>query len=324
MRNRTRVIDTKVATRGNPLNSFKSMSASFWESSYPGSCECNHVVYPLFNGERFDTVGLLQSTTNWPSLNLQCESAVTGHINANAGQLNWNKIPSSTQAGLIQILAEIDDTIALFTARFWQNLSYGSWTWGVMPFVQDLCAVATAVSNLSKNLNDFSYEDTYQSSKEYLIYEDYQLSVYCTVDTVFRLTGRGNSEYAPPINRALDWLGFHPDLATAWDLIPLSFVVDYLLPIGDYLQSFRQGGWVKALYFYGWFTTNSNLQLRMAYKPPFYGDETWTKGTSFRRMLYSDVLTPKEPGFPGGTLTLQIPSFQQMFNMFYIAASRRK
>jgi hypothetical protein len=63
--------------------------------------------------------------------------------------LDWSKLPSSSSFGIIQFFAELDDTLAMFTKRFLRKLSYGSVTWGVLPFIQDLRALAATLNNLS-------------------------------------------------------------------------------------------------------------------------------------------------------------------------------
>jgi hypothetical protein len=43
----------------------------------------------------------------------------------------------------------------------------------------------------------------------------------------------------------LDIIGFHPDLATLWELVPMSFLVDWFIPVGDFLDTINSRGWIK-------------------------------------------------------------------------------
>lgn len=243
-----------------------------------------------------------------------------------AYSLDWEKLPSSSSFGLIQIIAEIDDLIAMFTLRFIRELSYGSFTWGVVPFVSDLKALCDAVSNLLSGLDEFHYEDSFELGIELPPYNHYMVGGApnsITSQAIIRTTTVGDADLTTqnPAQRALDWLGFHPDLATAWDLIPFSFVVDYLFPIGDFLESLRNGGWVQALSVTGWRTYKISVNLL---DNVYYGPRTGERHRislspykEFTRVYGPMVLVrPEEvPRYPG----LKLPSPIQMFNMLYLS-----
>lgn len=231
--------------------------------------------------------------------------------------MNWDKLPSSTQSGIIQILAELDDTLAMFTKRFWRALNYGAWTWGVVPFVSDLIAVADAVGNIGIDLDSFSYEDQFNIDLPASEPNGANPWVWAGGQAKIRYTGKADMSFQLPGSIALDWLGFHPDLATAWDLIPFSFVVDYLIPIGDFLEQFRSGGWVKTVYFTGWQTVSLQGEVKYDYGEPYtcFGSASVS---TFSRHYGGFVLTVDTDIDP---LMLEIPSYREMFNLLYLLFS---
>jgi len=295
------------------------------EGTYPGSCSLWHYKYRGWNGTVESESGGERTTfVNYPGDYSSALVYSMGIVHKELTRLNWNKLPSSSKAGIIQILAELDDTIALFTLRFWKSLSYGSITWGVLPFVQDLQAVATTCRNLTANLAQFSYEDSYsvnipsQPDAAPNTYGYRVLSGTCLV----RKTGLGDISFHHPGSIALDRLGFHPDLATAWDLIPLSFLVDYLLPIGDYLESLRMGGWVKTMLFQGWVTSKFAIDCE------YYNTQTGYIGLRapykmdvFRRFSMNDVLIAD---FTPPTQLFKVPNLKQLFNLLYVLVLNKR
>lgn len=56
---------------------------------------------------------------------------------------------------------------------------------------------------------------------------DYEFKISCTV--------KGNIP-DDPIREYLDYIGLYPDLGTLWNALPFSFLIDYILPIGQALE----------------------------------------------------------------------------------------
>jgi hypothetical protein len=226
---------------------------------------------------------------------------------------DWGKLPSSSEFGIIQFFAELDDTIGLFALRFWKSLSYGSFTWGVMPFINDLKALIKSIENLEKDLSRFSYEDSTEIEVPDFDQREGKYGFVTSYGKVkLRKTGLGDISFQHPGSVFLDRVGFQPDLATAWDLVPLSFVVDYLIPIGDWLDSLRPGGWVQVMYFTGWITIKYDCTVthyNLDYSP---SSHTYDMKV-FSRYHSNDVLVveTKTPDF-------DVPSFRQLFNILYI------
>lgn len=279
----------------------------------PGPCECFHELYPLqfrdyiYNGKTYQVYGQPWSMYN------DIQPLVSDKLYS----LNWAKLPSSTQAGLIQIIAEIDDTIAMFSLKFLRQLSYGAVTWGVMPFVSELIAVTKAVINLAQNLRLVEYEDEYSfnvSTPKVLVGLHYRQTV---AKVVVHRNGVIDMESIDPILKILDYIGLHPDLATAWDLVPLSFVVDYLLPIGNFLESFRSG-WVQAVYFKGWVSWKATGGIELTNGPRIVGSSYTLPGEIYKRFPSNCVLFYQ----PEHKFEISLPSVTEIINMIYLFGRR--
>jgi len=218
-------------------------------------------------------------------------------------ELDWSHLPTSSKFNALVIALEFDDNINAIQRAMKHDLDVGTIAYGFVPLISDLEALYNAAKRLTAN---FVLQDQ----------PSYYDRTPVSIDTGMvpnigreKLTGSilfsGKIEYpSSPILGVLDSVGFHPDLATLWELIPLSFLVDAILPIGDFLESFRQGGWVKAVYFQG----------RRTFKGEFeWALDTWTNGTTgeirgsascYIREPYGGVLsTQSQPVEPPGFMT---------------------
>jgi len=63
---------------------------------------------------------------------------------------------------------------------------------------------------------------------------------------VYNVAGLDNAD------RLLDTIGFHPDLNTAWDLIPYTFLINDAFAVADALDSLWPRGWVRSIPLHGW------------------------------------------------------------------------
>lgn len=227
--------------------------------------------------------------------------------------LDWGKLPSSSEFSVIQILAELDDTLAMFAARFWRALSYGSWTWGVLPFISDVKALLRTIANLGTRLSAVKFE------QKHLISLDYST-------TSLRWVGRATVYHSGVIDYSfadqalvlLDRIGLHADLSVAWDLIPFSFVVDYILPIGDFLDSLKQGGWVKVVSFTG----IRSIKLKASYYRKVYNDSNPWEEAPYGYYTRGPVRTLLTTELPPNDWAIEVPTFLEMFNMFYLFISQ--
>jgi hypothetical protein len=235
--------------------------------------------------------------------------------------VEWDRLPTSSRFSIIQFFAELDDTLLLFTKRFWSSLSYGSFTWGVLPFVNDVKAILETISNLSVSLSSVNYEVVSEFSEHVPFGKNTGFS-YAGVQ---RLQGSLDLALSSPAIIWLDRLGFHPDLGTVWDLIPLSFVVDWLIPVGDYLSSLYDRGWIKSVPFYGWRSIKySGVTHVFTSYPADYVIDISLPGIidfqGYRRDFIYGVLDVDDTA----DLSFEFPSIKQLFNMLYIFVLSRK
>lgn len=209
--------------------------------------------------------------------------------------LNWRKLPTSAEHNLIMMLAEIDESIvSVLTALY--KISIGHAAYGLLPFIGEIKAVLKSIIKVMEYKGD--YEDTqsvFHTTDDILDAGDLILAK-AKIDGDYRL--RGTIDMPDfPLNQILDWIGFHPDLATAWDLIPLSFLVNYLFPIGSFLESFREG-WVKAVYFTGFRSFKGTLTVSMRANPDSHpnGGSLMYSGQAeiYERAQFADVLQVPE------------------------------
>lgn len=309
----------------------------FRESSYPGSNNCYHwrinpaQYHFTYSDGKTQTGSALHIFGGGPTLANLLASAIKPL------PLNRNKLLSSSQFGLLQAIAELDDTLGIFAIKFWRNLSYGSITWGILPLVSEFQALAQQANNLSKRARDNfqPYEDEFTSELPSTMsfssggYSyDYQVSGSCTQ----RLSGTVTIPELP-ILEFYDRIGFHPDVATAWDLVPFSFVVDYLLPIGDYLESISNRGWIKVANFTGWSTAKLEgsctfLGHKVAptsaerYPAAYYTGAVYDFELFSRSLNTATVIVDEEN--ESSAPSLKLPSFRQLINTAYLAGTRGK
>ena len=152
-------------------------------------------------------------------------SRVHSRVERQMSSLNWDKLPTSSKFDLLAILAELDDTLAVFSKKFWEKLSYGSVSWGLLPIVQDFFAVRDAIAKASTYLGDVPYEDTGELEIPDQP-DDGSGAVIHKVTGTYHNSGTIKYPGGNDILAMFDRLGFHPSLSTAWDLVPMSFLVD--------------------------------------------------------------------------------------------------
>lgn len=229
---------------------------------------------------------------------------------------------------LLALIAELDDLLATFTLAFWRSITFGAVNWSLAPLVSDIMSIYST-------LRDF-WEGRFQKDLESLqkpVHYDLRSvsfqTTYGISSTFANVLLDGSARFAGSLsikttNRTLDSLailldelGVHPDLRTVWDLIPLSFVLDYFLPIGDAIESIHPRGWFNPVVtFRGNFSFNGNLTLDY---PSRSGTVELTQRT-FKYKCYS-----RGPITIGaGTRVLESPEFtcpslRELFNTSYLA-----
>jgi hypothetical protein len=230
---------------------------------------------------------------------------------------------------ILPFLLEWDETLKMFSQSMMKTLSYGSLTWGVTPFFSDLISLANTLKDLQDGMltayekvigkrisrrNPFSGNIPGRAGNEDVTYS-YEGAV--TVQGFLD----GQLAYPDDPLRAMlafmDEIGVNPDLKTAWDILPFSFVVDYFLPIGDLLESLHPRGWFKPT-----FTLNGTISYKYTVTATARtGTVTPGKHTGYYRFSAANqsigTRPPVDPKY-------ESPSFRELFNTAFLAASNRK
>nr|WEU70967.1 MAG: maturation protein [Hangzhou steitz-like virus 7] len=200
---------------------------------------------------------------------------------------------------------------------------YGRQTWGVVPLLSDINSLVDTLSDIRGGMQKAYEKIIGKRITRAKSWETDFVGPTCTfkVRGITRISGYITGDYALPQDPKdsffifLDEVGFHPDLKTVWDGIPFSFVADYFLPIGDFLESLHPRGW-----FCPEFTIAGGYSIKyaiMAYpKAPHTGDPCLIKGFT------------RTPGVPPNLssryppkINFEAPSPREIFNTLYLAVS---
>jgi len=318
---------------------YPTIFESFSESFYPGSTPCVHSkigngsaawVFPdSYPPNVRGKVGTMKG--NFMPENLGFSSTLDNGfgeaLQRHTNSLNWRKLDSSSSASLIQTLAEMDETLLIFTRKFWAQLNYGAFTWGIVPFVKDVCAWSHTVSRALRAINGAESNRYRNASTFAYTNSDLMVSNNWTLKTSVQIELSRSGNYTlSGIQKSLQWLdrlGFHPDLATAYDLVPLSFAVDYFLPIGEFLTNLFQRGWVNEISYNGWLSYNSEYKYTFGNPEikPHWASATGSQTYSlFTRGFDSSVLHTEPVRFDIPEFSL--PTLLQIFNTQYLVITR--
>lgn len=223
---------------------------------------------------------------------------------------------------LLPFLADWDSTLAMFSKKFFRELSYGAVTWGVMPLLSDLSSLCNSLEDIRGGILQ-SYNKVLGKKISHRIpwthKIDYGANVH-TADGYTTIFGNVSGDIALPDSPAkafaafMDEIGFHPDLKTAWDVIPLSFVADYFLPIGDFLESLSPRGWFNPT-----FVVSGGYSVKFTVKQTKVGYDscTWTNYLRVPQTLNLGSRPVVQPKF-------ESPSFRELFNSLYLGTSLKK
>jgi hypothetical protein len=311
------------------------------ERSFPGPCSMDHITISKMCGGTFVSDGYEYRTERFPwgfllitAWQEDPEPPIVGDryiynlpfvwkivkdvVAKRQDDLNWTSIPSSSDFGLVQFLAELDDTIGQFSVGFLKKLfslkdGWGSFEWGITPFVSDILGLVDAYKKRNVDLNHFPIESHYTARSN-------DFSNYVLIsEMIIRHTGFAQS-LADPYLEFLDRIGLRFDIGVVWDLIPLSFVIDYLVPIGDLLGTMSNGGWVRCVEFEGWTTMSYSLTYDDEHKYLTGATSIDSQSTAdvFYRRYGENVLTVPYFDSSSGDIGFELPSLRQLWNMFYI------
>jgi hypothetical protein len=227
---------------------------------------------------------------------------------------------------LIPFLADWDATIAMFCKNFLKKLSYGSVTWGILPFISDFKSLLASLGDINDGILK-SYDKIIGkriSRRCPFQFEFMHVGMILTVTGSLNYQGYLDGDLSMPSNifdaalMLLDELGVHPDLKTVWDVIPLSFVADYFLPIGDILETAHPRGWFRpTMRIVGGHSVKCKVSMRApgGYLDGFGGTYSWYD----RRPGLLDLPSraPVDPKF-------QTPDLKELFNTLYLGFTSRK
>jgi hypothetical protein len=233
---------------------------------------------------------------------------------------------------LIPFLMDLDSTIAMFSKKFLRELSYGAVTWGVLPFISDLTALVNSLRDLFGRYEKYShcqeikrsspwfYNKPFAGNKTIGTYDIYALSGKCYTHGSLTFNPVNAGKILGKAQLLLDELGVHPDLKTAWDIVPLSFVVDYFIPIGDMLESLHPRGWGSTSYIFEGFQS-SKATYEIA-----YDSSTFTNGMAYVPAIWSYYSREYRTGYQPKPLEpeFKAPSLKEIFNTIYLQGLLRK
>lgn len=311
-----------------------SISREFLEEQFvPGGNCVQHVRYlKLVNGQIGKGPIFATSRFNHPtipanSFGFYCPSEIRERILRNYSSMS---VVSKSSFELLPFLFDLDSTIAMFSQKFLRELSYGSIIWGVLPFINDIRSLMNAILNILSGL-----PTTFQavSRKRSVVYNDaftrprynggsfvWNVSGISRCNGTFRLSTKDLTETANRAIFLLDQLGVHPDLKTAWDIIPLSFVVDYFLPIGEILESLHPRGWGSStVSFKGWFSTKLLCEVAESYFVPPDQQLGINNPSLFTYYERTNALS-----FSGPDIEWKAPSLKELFNTAYLLTSLKR
>lgn len=228
----------------------------------------------------------------------------------------------------------MDGTLATFTLKFWKQISYGSVNWGVLPLISDLKGLYASASDVffqhdalikefEKGSHNISYHWEWQRSYP-------RASPMKSYDVFFKGTVRlsGRRVVTPPpvddflgfLYFMLDELGVHPDLKTVWDIVPLSFVADYFLPIGDSLEAIHPRGWYHpTAYFSGGLTISGETVTLNIPLSEYRPGGVRARHNVYRRVYGVNNILPTRPPMK---IQWQSPNARELFNTAYLARGR--
>jgi hypothetical protein len=223
---------------------------------------------------------------------------------------------------LITAVLDIDKTIFQSATKLFNSMfgSYGAFTWSFLPFVSDVKSIGNTVKDLTGGI-ERSYD---RLSGRFSSGSDFGFS-QVIAGASFQFKGVGStSGYVTSLGDSLpkgkdflpiwlDELGFHPDLRTVWDAVPLSFLVDYVVPVGDYLESIHPRGWFNPSFTYdGCTSLSGNVTMHAYGGKSFYDVYT-------RSSVINGPAGSRKPNQPEWLW----PSVEQLFNIGYIIRNYR-
>lgn len=259
------------------------------------------------------------------------------------------KFQKNNGLDLLATIGELDDTIAQLMGGIPAMFgSYGAVKWGTLPLFSDLKNLWSSLVDLcskdrigrelehylKSKSKDITHTSHHSVTKQYgnKVY-DFSGQVRDTGEFSFDL-GDGFSSKQIAAAIFLDEIGFHPDLQVLWELTPLSFVVDWFVPVGQALNAVHPRGWfVPKVRFFGQRTYKAQCDL---YSPAtvetFFTSQGVWSSTRWERALpegsYDCFYRSPEQDITfnenvSSDVTWKAPSLSNWYDTGYIATSTR-
>lgn len=319
--NASAIAETMVDSRIKPCN----MSVVI---QYPVE---DAIYYVTNSGAERHAEGL-QGLHNWP---VSAQSTWQMCVAPWLYRLKNKKLATSNEADLLTAFAELDDTIAMCGKKLASSASYGGVKWGWMPLVSDIMAVNDAANNVRNSLLEgnrrtcqYNTKDSFTKKSQWFTH-NWSGAVFQVRHTwEVEVKYRGSVTYENDILAFYDYMGFHPSPKLLWDLIPLSFAVDYILPIGDMLKQLTpEKGWVKSANFTGWHVVTANLSVEFKDISPgpyrsIHFSRLPTKAKYVYRNYVSGVALESKRIY--ATIdALKMPTLEQMLDLSFLAEAFR-
>lgn len=250
-------------------------------------------------------------------------------------RLKVSKLATSNSADLLTNLAELDDTVAMFGKNLAKSASYGGYSWGWAPLIGDIMATNDAANAVKNSVLDggrrtHSYRTVDSFTKKsvkipYLVWGS-TIEIQHTWDVKVKYTG--SITYENDVCAFYDYMGFHPSPKLFWDIVPLSFAVDYVLPIGDMLQRITpEKGWVKSANFTGWRIITAICREEHVLTKPGTGSDdpiVWNSGLLERKFVdrtFCNGIALEQKRMSKTIEALKMPTLKQAFDLTYLADS---
>jgi len=268
--------------------------------------------------------------SNWGSADIGFQ--IKSQLNLSS-YINFSKpdFQQNNSFELLPFLFDLDDTIAMAGKEYWKKLrrkpqsAYGAYTWAVAPLASDAKSLYNTATDIFGGLERSCSTKPFKRVCPITFQQRCVDSAAIYREFVGSLSITGYHSVSPP-NNVLDALGvfadeigFHPDLKTAWDILPLSFVIDYWLPMGDFLESLHPRSWFKPdQTFTGTGTLKGRWRQRVSEWKRDY--DVYCSGKFYHRGIPISVTKSAQYAKP---LEWSSPNWRQVFNTAYLAAQSR-
>jgi len=118
-------------------------------------------------------------------------------------------------------------------ADAWLQFSFG-----MKPLYGDInAAVEETIRSCSEGITMWVRTHSEHTMKSSIMVTYQGESFVCTFDEIMRLRAKASFRISDTVENRAVAMGLTNPLQVAWELVPYSFVIDWILPVGDYLSS---------------------------------------------------------------------------------------